>query len=173
MKTIFKSTLILLMILLFTSCSTKNPPLQTVEKVDLNKYLGTWYEIARFEHFFERDCKNVTANYSMLDDETIKVTNRCTKITTNEKSEAQGQAHAIDETNSKLKVSFFRPFYGDYWVLILDKDYNYAVVGTPSREYLWILSRENKIPASVKNEILQKLPTLGFDTSKLIWTIQE
>jgi apolipoprotein D and lipocalin family protein len=173
MKNIFKSTLILSMILLFTACSTKNPPLQTVEKVDLEKYLGTWYEIARFEHFFERDCKNVTANYSMMDAETIKVINRCTKITTNEKGEAQGRAHATDETNSKLKVSFFRPFYGDYWVLILDKDYNYAVVGTPSREYLWILSRENKIPASVKNEILQKLPTLGFDTSKLIWTIQE
>lgn len=173
MKTIFKNTLILSMIIFFTSCSTKNPPLQTVEKVDVNKYLGTWYEIARFEHFFERDCKNVTANYSMLDDETIKVINRCTKITTNEKGEAQGRAYATDETNSKLKVSFFRPFYGDYWVLILDKDYNYAVVGTPSREYLWILSRENKIPDSVKNEILQKLPTLGFDTSKLIWTIQE
>lgn len=173
MKTLFKSTLILLMILLFTACSSKNPPLQTVEKVDLEKYLGTWYEIARFEHFFERDCKNVTANYSMMDAETIKVINRCTKITTNEKGEAQGRAHATDETNSKLKVSFFRPFYGDYWVLILDKNYNYAVVGTPSREYLWILSRENKIPVSVKNEILQKLPTLGFDTSKLIWTIQE
>ena len=173
MKTIFKNTLILSMIIFFTSCSTKNPPLQTVEKVDVNKYLGTWYEIARFEHFFERDCKNVTANYSMLDDETIKVINRCSKITTNEKGEAQGRAYATDETNSKLKVSFFRPFYGDYWVLILDKDYNYAVVGTPSREYLWILSRENKIPDSVKNEILQKLPTLGFDTSKLIWTIQE
>jgi apolipoprotein D and lipocalin family protein len=173
MKTVFKTTLILSMILLFTACSTKNPPLQTVEKVDLEKYLGTWYEIARFEHFFERDCKNVTANYSMMDADTIKVINRCTKITTNEKGEAQGRAYATDEANSKLKVSFFRPFYGDYWVLILDKDYNYAVVGTPSREYLWILSRENKIPASVKNEILQKLPTLGFDTSKLIWTIQE
>ena len=173
MKTLFKSTFILLMILLFTACSTKNPPLQTVEKVDLNKYLGTWYEIARFEHFFERDCKNVTANYSILDDETIKIINRCTKITTNEKSDAQGLAYATDKSNSKLKVSFFRPFYGDYWVLILDKNYDYVVVGTPSREYLWILARENKISDFIKNDILQKLSTLEFDSSKLIWTIQE
>ena len=173
MKNIFKLLTIISIACLFTACSTKNPPLQTVEKVDLEKYLGTWYEIARYEHFFEKDCKNVSANYSMLDEETIKVINRCTKITTNEKSEVQGRAYATDITNSKLKVSFFRPFYGDYWVLILDKNYDYVVVGTPSREYLWILSRENKIPVSVKNEILQKLPTLGFDASKLIWTIQE
>ena len=84
-------------IILFTACSSKNPPLQTVEKVELNKYLGSWYEIARYEHFFERDCKNVTANYSMMDTETIKVINRCTKIQTNEKKEAIGRAYAIDE----------------------------------------------------------------------------
>lgn len=173
MKNIFKLLTIISIACLFTACSTKNPPLQTVEKVDLEKYLGTWYEIARYEHFFEKDCKNVTANYSMLNEETIKVTNRCTKITTNENSEALGRAYATDTTNSKLKVSFFRPFYGDYWVLILDKNYDYVVVGTPNREYLWILSRENKISDSLKNEILQKLPTLGFDASKLIWTIQE
>ena len=102
--------LALFVILVFTGCSQKNAPLPTVNKVELNKYLGTWYEIARYEHFFEKDCKNVSANYSMMDEETIKVINRCTKITTNEKKEAMGRAYAIDETNSKLKVSFFRPF---------------------------------------------------------------
>jgi apolipoprotein D and lipocalin family protein len=173
MKTLFKSTLILSIILLFTACSSKNPPLQTVEKVNLQKYLGSWYEIARYEHFFEKDCKNVSANYSMMDEETIKVINRCTKITTNEKKEAMGRAYAIDETNSKLKVSFFRPFYGDYWVLILDENYEYVVVGTPSREYLWILARQKTISNEIKNSILEKLPSLGFDTSKFIWTIQE
>jgi apolipoprotein D and lipocalin family protein len=173
MKTLFKSTLILSMILLFTACSSKNPPLQTVEKVDLEKYLGTWYEIARYEHFFEKNCKNVSANYSMMNEETIKVINICTKITTNEKKEVMGRAYATDESNSKLKVSFFRPFYGDYWVLILDKNYEYVVVGTPSREYLWILARQNTISDEVKNSILEKLPSLGFDTSKLLWTIQE
>lgn len=173
MGNIFKLLSVISIICLFTACSTKNPPLQTVEKVDLEKYLGTWYEIARYEHFFEKDCKNVSANYSMLDEETIKVINRCTKITTNEKKEALGRAYATDTTNSKLRVSFFRPFYGDYWVLMLDEKYEYAVVGTPSREYLWILARNSKLDEKIKNEILQKLPTLGFDTSKLIWTIQE
>ncbi|MDD4330643.1 MAG: lipocalin family protein [Aliarcobacter sp.] len=173
MKIVFKYTLILSTILVFVACSSKNQPLQTVEKVDLNKYLGTWYEIARYEHFFEKDCKNVTANYSMMDEDTIKVINRCTKIQTNEKKEALGRAYATDVTNSKLKVSFFRPFYGDYWVLILDKNYDYVVVGTPNREYLWILARTSTLNEKIKNEILQKLPTLGFDTSKLTWTIQE
>ena len=173
MKNLFKTSVLICMVLLFTACSSKNPPLQTVQKVDINRYLGTWYEIARYEHFFEKDCKNVSANYSMLDEQTIKVLNRCTNMLTNEKKEAIGRAYATDDTNSKLKVSFFRPFYGDYWVMILDENYDYVVVGTPSREYLWILSRKPILDEKIKNEILQKLPTLGFDASKLIWTIQE
>ena len=173
MKNLFKSVLFLSLILLFTACSTKNPPLQTVEKVDLQKYLGTWYEIARYEHFFEKDCKNVTANYSIMDENLIQVINSCVKITTNEKKEAKARAYAVDNTNSKLKVSFFRPFYGDYWVLILDEQYNYAVVGTPNREYLWILSRTKTIDENIKTDILNKLPSLGFEPSKFTWTIQE
>ena len=173
MKNLFKTSALICMVLLFTACSSKNPPLQTVQKVDINRYLGTWYEIARYEHFFEKDCKNVSANYSMLDEQTIKVVNRCTNMLTNEKIEAIGRAYATDDTNSKLKVSFFRPFYGDYWVMILDENYDYVVVGTPSREYLWILARKPILDEKIKNEILQKLPTLGFDASKLIWTIQE
>ena len=173
MKNLFKTSAFICMVLLFTACSSKNPPLQTVQKVDINRYLGTWYEIARYEHFFEKDCKNVSANYSMLDEQTIKVVNRCTNMLTNEKKEAIGRAYATDDTNSKLKVSFFRPFYGDYWVMILDENYDYVVVGTPSREYLWILARKPILDEKIKNEILQKLPNLGFDASKLIWTIQE
>lgn len=173
MKNLFKSALFLSIMLVFTACSSKNPPLQTVEKVNLQKYLGTWYEIARYEHFFEKDCKNVSADYSMMDEETIKVINRCTKMKTGEKKEVTGRAYATDDTNSKLKVSFFRPFYGDYWVLVLDENYDYVLVGTPSREYLWILSREKEISVATKNSILEKLPSLGFDESKLIWTIQE
>ena len=173
MKNIFKLLTLILFGILLTACSSKNPPLQTVQKVDINRYLGTWYEIARYEHFFEKDCKNVSANYSMLDEQTIKVVNKCTNMLTNEKKEAIGRAYATDDTNSKLKVSFFRPFYGDYWVMILDENYDYVVVGTPSREYLWILCRKPILDEKIKNEILQKLPTLGFDASKLIWTIQE
>jgi apolipoprotein D and lipocalin family protein len=173
MKNIFKLLAFISITILFTACSSKNPPLQTVQKVEIDRYLGTWYEIARYEHFFEKNCKNISANYSMLDEDTIKVINRCTNMLTNEKKEAIGRAYAIDNTNSKLKVSFFRPFYGDYWVMILDENYDYVVVGTPSREYLWILSRKPNLDEKIKNEILQKLPTLGFDASKLIWTIQE
>ena len=173
MQNIFKIFIVMFIVVLFSACSSKNPLLQTVEKVDLNKYLGTWYEIARYEHFFEKDCKNVSANYSMMDEETIKVINRCTKITTNEKKEAMGRAYAIDETNSKLKVSFFRPFYGDYWILDLDDDYKYAIIGTPTKEYLWILSREKTISDEVLNKLLEKITNMGFDKSKLIYTIQE
>ena len=158
---------------LFIGCGAKNPYLHTVKKVDIKKYQGTWYEIARFEHFFEKGCKNVTASYELKDNGKIKVTNRCTNIDDNEKKEAVGEAYAVDNTNSKLKVSFFKPFYGDYWIIDLDEDYNYALVGSPNREYLWILSRTKTISQEVKNSILKKLPEHKFDKSKFIWTIQE
>ena len=165
--------LILLVIFSFTSCTSKHELLNTVKKVELNKYLGTWYEIARYEHRFEKDCKNVTATYNLKKENEIEVINQCTDINTNEKKKAIGVAFAKDETFSKLRVSFFRPFYGDYWILILDENYKYAVVGAPSREYLWILAREKTILDEIKKSILEKLPTLGFPTNKLIWTIQE
>lgn len=165
--------LLLVTSFLFFGCSSKNPPLETVNKVDIQKYLGTWYEIARFEHRFEEGCKNVTANYSLKDNGDIKVINSCTQIETGEKTQATGVAYAVDKTNSKLKVSFFRPFYGDYWVLMLDEEYKYALVGSPNREYLWILSRTKTISEETKNSILAKLPALKFDASKFIWTIQD
>lgn len=173
MKNILKIISLSVFTLFIVACSSKHEPLATVEKVQLDKYLGTWHEIARFEHFFEKDCKNVSANYSMLNEDTIKVINKCTKITTNQKKEVTGRAYALDSSNSKLKVSFFRPFYGDYWVLDLDEDYQYALIGTPSREYLWILARDTKLDEKTKDELLRKLPSLGFDASKLIWTVQD
>ncbi|QKF73132.1 lipocalin domain-containing protein [Aliarcobacter faecis] len=159
--------------LFFTSCSTKQTDLKTVEKVDLERYLGTWYEIARYEHSFQKDCKNVKANYSLREDKKIQVVNSCTKISTNEFKDAKAIAYSVDETNSKLKVSFFRPFYGDYWILDLDKDYKYVIIGTPSKEYLWILSREKIMNDELLNKLLEKITSLGFDKSKLIYTIQE
>jgi len=164
---------ILLLSILFIGCGTKYPDLKTVATVDIEKYKGTWYEIARFEHFFEKGCKNVTATYELKSDGDIKVINRCTNIKDNEQKEATGVAYAVDETNSKLKVSFFRPFYGDYYILDLADDYSYALVGSPSRELLWILSRTKTINSDIKNTILEKLPSLGFDKEKFIWTIQE
>lgn len=160
-----------LLTLLFIGCSnTPTAPLPTVEKVDIDRYLGTWHEIARYEHSFEKGCSNVNATYSLREDGKIKVVNRCLK--NGEVDEAIGKAYAVDETNSKLKVSFFGPFYGNYWILMLDESYTYAVIGDPSREYLWILSRTPKLDEATLAVIMKKLPTLGYDTKKLIWTPQ-
>jgi apolipoprotein D and lipocalin family protein len=174
MKKYFNTVAILLLSLFFVSCATKQPSdLRTVEKVNLQHYLGDWYEIARYEHHFQKDCKNVKATYSLRDDKKIQVVNSCTKISTNEFKEAKAVAYSVDETNSKLKVSFFRPFYGDYWILDLDKNYTYAIVGTGSKEYLWILSRQKTMDKATLNTLLEKITSLGFDTSKLSYTIQE
>lgn len=168
-----KNIILIISLFFIVGCSNNYPELPTVSKVDIKKYKGTWYEIARFEHYFEEGCKNVTATYKIKDDGDLKVINRCTMIEDNEFKEASGVAYAVDETNSKLKVSFFRPFYGDYYILDLADDYSYALVGAPSRELLWILSRTKTISDEKKNSILEKLPALGFDQAKFIWTIQE
>ena len=164
---------VLVSVLFITGCATKNPNIKSIPKLDLNRYLGSWYEIARFEHSFEKGCKNVKATYLLKDDDKIEVVNSCTDITTNKKREAVGEAIRVDNTNSKLKVSFFWPFYGDYWVIILADDYSYAVVSEPTQKYLWILSREKTLEKEILKNILNKLKELDFDTSKLIFTIQE
>jgi len=160
-----------LMTLLFLGCSHNYAPLKTVDKVDVNAYLGTWYEIARYEHFFEKGCSNVSATYTLSEDEKINVLNRCEKE--GKHTDAKGIAYATDESYSKLKVSFFRPFYGDYQILLLGDNYEYAVVGEPSREYFWILSRTKKLDETRTKLILNAMPSLGYDASKLIWTTQE
>ncbi|MFT7860455.1 MAG: lipocalin family protein [Sulfurimonas sp.] len=165
-----KKTLILFITFLFAGCTNHYPPLKTVEKVDLDRYLGRWYEIARYEHSFEKGCANVSATYSLRDDNKIKVVNRCTKD--GRVKDAHGIAYAIDDSYSKLKVSFFRPFYGNYQILLLDKGYQYAVIGEPSREYFWILSRTKTLDRQVIDDIVKKMPDLGYDASKLIWTPQ-
>lgn len=154
-------------------CSSKMDSLNTVENVDIKKYLGKWYEIARYEHSFEKDCKNVTATYALKENDEIKVVNSCTDINTNSIKKAEGSAYSINETNTKLKVSFFWPFYGDYWIVDIDKDYTYAVIGEPSRKYFWILSRTKVLDENLKKEILKKLPKYGYSDKLLIWTIQE
>ena len=156
--------------LLLLGCSQSYPPLKTVEKVEINNYLGVWYEIARYEHFFEKGCSDVSATYTLREDGEIDVLNSCTKegeITT-----AKGIAYATDESNSKLKVSFFRPFYGDYQILMLGENYDYAVIGEPSREYFWILSRSKKLGEETTALILNAMPSLGYDAKELIWTPQ-
>jgi apolipoprotein D and lipocalin family protein len=159
--------LIVYILFVFAGCANTNNSLQTVERVDVVKYLGTWYEIARYENFFEKGCIKPNATYSLQKNGTIKVENRCIK---NGKSElAIGEAYAIDETFSKLKVSFFWPFYGDYQIIMLDENYTYAVIGEPSRKYFWILGRSQKLDDKIKREILEKMSSFEYDKNKLIW----
>ncbi|MBD3824578.1 MAG: lipocalin family protein [Epsilonproteobacteria bacterium] len=168
MKTLL---LLLFTLTLFTGCAKPKAPLATVPSVDLARYQGRWYEIARYEHFFEKGCTNVTATYKERQDGKIGVINRCV-LEDGTRKEAHGVAQAVDATNTKLRVSFFWPFYGDYWILALDDDYTYALIGEPSREYLWILSRSKELDAAAKQRLLDLLPALGYQSSTLIWTPQ-
>jgi apolipoprotein D and lipocalin family protein len=148
-------------------------PLATVDHVDLNRYVGTWYEIARYPNRFQRDCRsNTTAEYTLRKDGKIQVVNSCDQADGKRKS-ARGTAKIVDKrTNARLKVSFFWPFYGDYWVIGLDPEYRYAVVGEPSRKYLWILSRTPEMDARVDEEALDDVRRAGYDPARLIKTPQ-
>jgi apolipoprotein D and lipocalin family protein len=147
-----------------------------VRKLDIRKYSGSWYEIARYDHFFERGLVGVTANYSLKDDGTIKVVNSGYKNSFNGKfSQSVGKAYIPDPENepAKLKVSFFLFFYGDYFVMELDKDYQWAVIGSNSDKYLWILSRTPQMKEELFNELLGKLKKRGYDVSALIKVLQK
>jgi len=142
-----------------------------VKELNIQKYLGTWYEIARYDHSFERGLVGVTANYSMRDDGKIKVINSGYKNSLEGKfSQAVGKAKIPDLNNypAKLKVSFFLFFYGDYYVMELDKNYQWAVIGSSSDKYLWILNREPQMEEKLYNELLNKIQKRGYDISKLI-----
>lgn len=144
----------------------------TVKTLDLNRYLGQWYEIARFDHRFERGLQGITATYSLRDDGKIEVLNQGYKNGLNGKrSSAKGKAKTTDEPG-KLKVAFFLFFYGDYYVMELDDDYRWALIGSSSDKYLWVLSRTPQLKESTKKHILEKVEKRGYDLSKLIWVDQ-
>ena len=145
--------------------------LDVVPHVDLEKYLGKWYEIAHLPAKFQEGCDETTATYTLLKDGNVSVLNTCKK---NDKVKtAKGKAKVVDEaTGAKLKVTFFWPFYGDYWVIKLGMDYEYAVVGTPNLKYLWILSRTPRIDNKLFSELKEFAKAKGFDTNKLIITKQ-
>ena len=150
------------------------PPLQTVDYVDVQRYLGTWYEIASFPQRFHKGCTATTATYSLRDDGQINVLNKCHKDSLDGRLKtAKGRARIVDaETNAKLEVSFFRPFWGDYWIIDLGDDYEYAVVGHPGRDYLWILSRTPQMDDATYHEILKRLEAQGYETERLDVTLQ-
>lgn len=160
---------------LIAGCSAeRQDPLDTVPYVDLQKYMGTWYEIASFPNWFQQDCTGTTANYSLNSDHTVTVINKCFKSNlTGKEITANGTAYVPDPTtNSKLKVSFFGPFYGDYWIIELGANYDYAVVGHPNRKYLWILSRIPQMDIGLYNQIVNRLKIKKFDVTRLQKTVQ-
>ncbi|MGB5161917.1 MAG: lipocalin family protein [Thermoanaerobaculia bacterium] len=164
----------LLMFSVAVAAAAKAPPLGVVEEVDLDRYLGTWFEIASYPAWFAKNCTGVTAEYSLREGGGISVVNRCYKGALDGKlKEARGRAKVVDpETNSKLKVSFFGPFWGNYWILELDPDYRWVVVGEPKRKYLWILSRTPSLDQDTLDEILSRLPEKGYSRDRLQWTLQ-
>jgi len=148
---------------------TDYPPLQTVERVDLNRYLGTWYEIARYPNSFQQGCLGSRAVYSLRDDGDIRVLNSCRDKDSGEERIAVGRAWVVDPpVNSRLQVSFFWPFRGDYWIIDLGRDYEYALVGTPNRKYLWLLSRTPQMAPVLYDALMQKAEKQGFERARLI-----
>jgi apolipoprotein D and lipocalin family protein len=154
-------------------CATgpSNRTLEVVPHVDLTRYAGTWYEIASFPQHFQKGCTYSRADYRLQDDGTVEVVNSCFR--NNTVDSVKGKAWVADRTtNAKLKVSFFWPLRGDYWIIELGKDYDYAVVSAPSMKYLWILSRTPKMEEDRYQETVARLRERGFDTARLQRTVQ-
>jgi apolipoprotein D and lipocalin family protein len=145
---------------------------EPAKAVDLQRYLGRWYEIARYEQSFQKGCEGVSADYSLRADGGITVVNRCRRAG-GKVSEARGRAKVADaRTNAKLKVSFFGPFYGDYWVLDHGDDYSWSIVGEPSGRYLWLLARSPTPSEAEVAGLIARARAMGYDTSMLLRTVQ-
>lgn len=149
-------------------------PLPTVPHVELERYLGRWYEVARLPVPFEKNCEHVTAEYSRRADGNIRVLNTCHKGDVNGPvKKATASARPVDATNAKLKVQFFWPFEGNYWILDLDQaDYQFALVGEPSRKSLWLLSRQPQLAPDIRRRLIDRARELGFPVEKLLFTPQ-
>ncbi len=163
-------SLFLILVVLMTQQIYADKELQTVQSVELNKYLGKWYEVGRYPNSFQKNCFKSTATYSLNEKGKIIVLNECKKGSPDGKYKSvKGKAWIVDkQTNAKLKVSFFWPFSGNYWIVDLAPDYSYVVVSEPGMKYLWILNRTPEINPEVEKGIYAKLEKMGFDTKKII-----
>lgn len=155
----------------------RRPPVQTVPFVDLERYTGKWYEVARLPTRFQRDCIGATAEYEMIGEGMLSVFNTC--YTQEGKTRTiRGEARVDGEHTARLKVTFDNFFFklfswlikADYWIIDLAEDYSYAVVGAPNRKYLWILSREPQLPEALYQSLRKRIGAQGFDTERLIRT---
>lgn len=167
-----KLSLSMLLLLLF-GCN-KAQKLETVTEVDIAKYMGKWYEIASFPNSFQKGCHCTTAEYELVPGKAVKVINTCHKDSIHGKiSRIEGKAFVVKGSgNARLKVQFFWPFRGDYWIIDLAPDYSYAVVGHPNRKYLWILCRTAQMDETIYSGIIKRVAVKGFDISKLKKTVQ-
>lgn len=148
----------------------KLPPVETVKEVDIARYMGKWFEIAAFPQRFQKGCHCTTAEYELSAKGTVRVVNVCRRGGPDGKiSRARGKAWVVPGSgNARLKVQFFWPFKGNYWIIDLADDYGYAVVGDPTRKYLWILSRTPRMDPALYDEIVRRVEAQGFDTTKLV-----
>lgn len=160
--------------LLSVACSvTPQKDVKVVDNFQLPRYLGTWYEIARLDHSFERGLDHVTANYTLRDDGGVKVTNRGYNAKKQQWQESIGKAYFIGSPQqASLKVSFFGPFYGGYNVIDLDDEYQHALIAGPNRDYLWILSRTPTIDNQTRDRLVAVAKQYGFPVEELIWVEQ-
>lgn len=145
------------------------PPLAVVPGVDLTRYVGKWYEIAKYPNRFQKGCVGATAEYTLSDDGTrVDVVNRCRDAESGKEKSVRGKARVVDPaTNAKLSVTFFWPFSGDYWILALGEEYEYAVVGTPDRDYLWFLARTPSINDELYGRLVDLARERGFDPARI------
>lgn len=156
-----------------SACNKKPDDIAPIKNFQAEKYLGTWYEIARLDNRFEKGLSRVSATYSLRDDGGISVLNRGYSADKNEWKESLGKAYFVENKNTAyLKVSFFGPFYGSYIVFDLDERYQYSLVSGGDKSYFWLLTRTPTIPADVKARLLEKAAALGFDTAKLVFVEQ-
>lgn len=164
----------MLCIVLLVSCTGLPDNVEPVSQFDTEQYLGTWYEIARLDHSFERNLERVTATYGLNEDGSISVLNKGFNTEKGEWRQAEGVAKPMGSSDiAHLKVSFFGPFYGTYAVFELADDYSHAFVSGYNTDYLWLLAREPDVSAEVRQRFINESQALGFDTSKLIWVLTD
>lgn len=170
MKKLFSVFLAFLLVVFFVSCATMPKGASIITDIEKVRYLGKWYEIARFDFAFEKDLKNTTAEYAILPDGTISVLNKGYNYKTLKWTEAKGVAKfRSSSTVGALEVSFFGPFFAAYNIIALDKDYKYALVAGATTDYLWFLSREKEMPQDIKDNYVAIATSLGYDLTRLVW----
>lgn len=165
--------LLLIVSLLLASCTGAPENIKPIEGFQLKPYLGTWYEIARLDHRFERGLSHVSAIYTLRDDGGVKVVNKGYSKKDRQWEEAEGKAYFVgDDDTGHLKVSFFGPFYSSYIIFELDKTYQYALISGSDKKYFWILARQPKLDSKLLEQLIEKAKSKGFATEKLIMVDQ-